>query len=313
MTTTLAVETSSVHYGVALADGTELVAYRTERRDGPDFPVSIGGLAAAVVEEAGTTFARLGRLAVDVGPVLGDVRAGVAYVNGLAFSLGGAHRRGRQPDVMVSPLLEPGGDSVLCLRRGGGPDVYAALFTQAGTVDRGFGPPHVVVPELVGDAAAVVAVGVLRHEVAALLPHARVKDSSMSDRMCARSASTRRWPRRPRTSRPPSRSRRRAMASHGSVLYTSHSTVVEVAADGRSVRKIRDGDMPFEQIRQVARSGRPRRARRRAGVTMTTEETERLAECLRGGGAGPAPHRHRVRPGGASPTQKKRNDTSVHP
>ena len=180
MTTTLAVETSSPHYGVALSTGADVVAHRTQRRDEPTFPTSIGGLAAALLDEAGVGFDRLERLAVDVGPGnLGNVRAGVAYVNGLAFSLRLPIVCADSLTLLATPLLEPGGDQVLCLRHAGGGDVHAALFSPTGEVARRFGPVRTVVPELVGDTAAVVAAGVLRDEVAALLPHARVKDSGV--------------------------------------------------------------------------------------------------------------------------------------
>jgi L-threonylcarbamoyladenylate synthase len=43
----------------------------------------------------------------------------------------------------------------------------------------------------------------------------------------------------------------------GNVLYESHSTVVEVTADGRSVRLERLGDIPFDEIRDFVENGTP--------------------------------------------------------
>jgi tRNA A37 threonylcarbamoyladenosine modification protein TsaB len=67
MTLGLAVETTTVHYGVAVFADRDVLAHRTIRRDGPDFG-GIGDLAASVLAETGRPFGDLGLLAVDVGP-----------------------------------------------------------------------------------------------------------------------------------------------------------------------------------------------------------------------------------------------------
>ncbi len=183
MPLTLAVETSSINYGVALRDGPQPVAARTLRRDDPSF-VSIGILAAELLEQAGVAVHDLARLAVDVGPGnLGSVRAGIAYVNGLAFSrdiavvsvdalrlLSAAATRA---DGQSNP-----GEPVLSVRHAGAGQVFAGLFGPGGARFR-FGPFATVVPELVGELPELAVAGVLRAETAAALPHTRVKDTGV--------------------------------------------------------------------------------------------------------------------------------------
>ncbi|MDR7281061.1 tRNA (adenosine(37)-N6)-threonylcarbamoyltransferase complex dimerization subunit type 1 TsaB [Catenuloplanes atrovinosus] len=120
---TLAIETSSINYGVTL-DGTETVL----RRDDPSF-TSIGGLVETALAAAGRTPADIALIAVNLGPGnLSSVRAGVAYANGLAFSLG---RRvvGVHGLRVLAFAAAPDADlPVLCLRNAGAGNVYAAVY-----------------------------------------------------------------------------------------------------------------------------------------------------------------------------------------
>lgn len=84
MTLTLAIETSSRDYGVAVCAGPQLLAERTFRRgEQPGFP-GVGPLVAETLAAAGCSFPDLERIAVDAGPGnLSSVRTGIAYANGL--------------------------------------------------------------------------------------------------------------------------------------------------------------------------------------------------------------------------------------
>lgn len=167
MSTTLGIETSSVAYGVAVSvDGT-VVAQRTLRRDDPAFS-GLADLVAAVVDD----FSTIDAVAVDIGPGnLASVRSGVAYANGLAFSLG-------VPILVASSLellaLEAGDGPALCLRDAGSGRVYAWLDGELR-----HGPFEPVVLSLVGDRPAIAVAGVHRAKVAALLPAVAVKDTGI--------------------------------------------------------------------------------------------------------------------------------------
>ena len=166
---TLALETSSVNYGVAVGVDGSIVATRTLRRDDPSF----SGLADLVASTLGARdFASVDAVAVDVGPGnLASVRSGVAYANGLAFSLG-------KPIMVASSLdllaLESGDGPALCLRDAGSGRVYASFEGV-----RRHGPFEPVVLSLVGDRTAISVAGVYRAKVAALLPGVAVKDTGI--------------------------------------------------------------------------------------------------------------------------------------
>jgi len=171
VTTTLAIETSSVTYGVAIGVDGQVVAQRTLRRDDPAF-TGLADLVASVVNDAVVDFAGVDAVAVDIGPGnLASVRSGVAYANGLAFSLG-------KPMLVASSLdllaLEAGDGPVLCLRDAGSGRVYAWLDGELR-----HGPFEPVVLSLVGGRTAIAVAGVHRAKVAALLPGVAVKDTGI--------------------------------------------------------------------------------------------------------------------------------------
>jgi tRNA threonylcarbamoyl adenosine modification protein YeaZ len=178
VTLTLAVETSSIAYGVALADGSRLIAECTRTRDA-EHP-GIGAAVAELLAEEGIGFGDVARLAVDIGPgQLGNVRTGVAYVNGLAYALG---IRIAAVDVLTLLARQVGRGTdapVLCVRHAGGGDVFMGLFLPGGRVSRLFGPMATAVPELAGELPRVVLAGSAQEKVAVLLPDVEVVASGV--------------------------------------------------------------------------------------------------------------------------------------
>jgi L-threonylcarbamoyladenylate synthase len=149
VTLTLAVETSSRTYGAALVDDDVVLAQASADRSDPGF-VDVGVLAGSVIAAGGRTVADLDRLAVDVGPGnLASVRAGIAYVNAVAFARG-------IPVVGLDALaLLSRGGPTLALRMAGGTAVYAALTRADGTVATRHGDLTVVVKDLFPTPGAV--------------------------------------------------------------------------------------------------------------------------------------------------------------
>ena len=180
MELTLAIETSSATYGAAVFDTRRIHATRTVQRTDPAF-VSIGELVAACVGSAGLEFDAIGRVSVDLGPGnLGSVRAGVAYANGLGFSLG-------IPVVGVDSLrllaltAHPAGESpVLCVRKSASGQVYAGLFTPDGRAAYRHGPHAETVRSLAAGQDTLVLAGSLIKETRQFLGDLAAVDSGVA-------------------------------------------------------------------------------------------------------------------------------------
>jgi tRNA threonylcarbamoyladenosine biosynthesis protein TsaB len=175
---TLAIETSSASYGVALFDDTGATrGATTVRRTDPAF-VNIAELVAACLRDAGLDFDAVGRVCVDLGPGnLGSVRAGVAYANGLGFSLG-------IPVVGVDSLrllaLTAAPDAtVLCVRTSASGHVYAALFTPDGSATYRHGPHQETVLSLADGHDDLVLAGTLIKQTQQFLGDRPGRDSGI--------------------------------------------------------------------------------------------------------------------------------------
>jgi tRNA threonylcarbamoyladenosine biosynthesis protein TsaB len=178
MTLGMAVETTSTNYGVAVFDGAAVLAATTTSRADPRFE-SVAALAAAVLADAGRGFTELDLLAVDTGPGnLTSVRAGVAYVNGLAFSVDAEVVSVDGLTLAAHEIAAEPGEPVLVLRHAGGGAVCAGLFGDGGPRFRR-GPFAETVRELVGALPEVTVGGIFRDKVQDVLPAAVVKDSGL--------------------------------------------------------------------------------------------------------------------------------------
>ena len=166
---TLAVETSTAAFAVALGDGPRPIAGTVLERAAPrdrNLPELVAGLLAG----AGHGFADLERIAVDVGPGnLTAVRTGVAYANGLAFALGIGVVTADSLELMAEQVDGP----VLCLRNAGGGGAYARLGTRYW-----HGPLTGIVRHV--DTGEVAVAGDFRAEVDRLLPGVLVKDTGIA-------------------------------------------------------------------------------------------------------------------------------------
>jgi tRNA A37 threonylcarbamoyladenosine modification protein TsaB len=157
-------------------DTRQTLAVRTVRRPDPAF-VSIGELVAACVGSAGLGFGAIGRICVDLGPGnLGSVRAGVAYANGLGFSLD-------IPVIGVDSLrllaLTAGDPPVLCVRKSASGHVYAGLFMPDGRAVYRHGPHRETVRSLADGHDSLVLAGALTKETQQFLGDTAAVDSGV--------------------------------------------------------------------------------------------------------------------------------------
>lgn len=179
MTLTLAIETSSNNYSIALCTSQDIITCQTIRRDDPSFQ-GIGTMVSSTLSAVGGEFQDIERLAVNIGPGnLGSVRAGVAYANGLAFSLQRLIYCADSLSLLAAEVAESDGEAVLCLRNAGSGNVYAGLFHDGRNSRMGHGAMDLMVNSLAGDLVRVSVAGAFRQEVKGLLPAVLVRDTGI--------------------------------------------------------------------------------------------------------------------------------------
>jgi tRNA A37 threonylcarbamoyladenosine modification protein TsaB len=172
----LAVESTSGRYSVAVGESAGRLARRSSRRDEPGF-AGLGKLAESALADLGAQVSDLAELAVDVGPGnLSSVRAAVAYVNGLAFSLGIGAFCANSLELLAAGYHQAGSLPVLCMRKASGGNGYLGLYQGADPVRLTFGLLEPSLIALCGPLPAFIVLGGPADLVAKLLPEARVID-----------------------------------------------------------------------------------------------------------------------------------------
>jgi tRNA threonylcarbamoyladenosine biosynthesis protein TsaB len=178
MSLLLAIESTSGLYSVAVGTGAEAGSRRASRREHPGF-AGLGELVSSALAEFGATAADIARIAVDVGPGnLSSVRAAVAYVNGLAFSLDRPVFCANSLELMAAGFVG-GPVPVLCVRKASGGNAYLGRYAGGETPTLTFGKLERVVPAVCGDLPALAVAGALRDQVAKLLPDCHVIDTGV--------------------------------------------------------------------------------------------------------------------------------------
>lgn len=178
MSLTLALETSSGRFAVALGRG-ETVVYNslTDSEVGPER--DLAWAVRRALEQAGATRADLSDLVVDIGPGgLGSVRGGVTFANALSFALSlpvaafnyfeiMAEEAGRQDLPLLVALPAAGGDG------------YAGLIENGQVSAMAFGPAGEIMRRLASGSAALAVAGRLRGRLGEFLPGVKFSDTGI--------------------------------------------------------------------------------------------------------------------------------------
>ncbi|HEY2505177.1 MAG TPA: hypothetical protein VGI58_01555, partial [Streptosporangiaceae bacterium] len=110
---------------------------------------------------------------------LSSVRAAVAYINGLAFSLGRRTFCANSLELMAAAYRMQGRLPVLCQRKAGGGNAYLGLYQPGSDPRLTFGPLETCVPALCAHLPVLAVAGGPADVVAKLLPETQVEDSGI--------------------------------------------------------------------------------------------------------------------------------------
>jgi tRNA threonylcarbamoyladenosine biosynthesis protein TsaB len=179
MSLTLALETSSRNYGIALGAGQHILVQRECRNDDPSFG-SIGELTASLINDAGAKISDISLIGIDVGPgSLSSVRSGVAYANGLAFSLGATIFAASSLELLARQSWLHSSFPVLCMRKAQGGNAYVGLFVQDQPPELLYGPCAELIAKLASGTRELSVAGAYRSLPAEIIPRTKVYDTGL--------------------------------------------------------------------------------------------------------------------------------------
>lgn len=181
MSLILCIETSSDRFSVVFGRGGRVLfdsSLDPLQAVSKDLPYLVGcGLTAT-----GQRLDEIGIIAVDVGPGnLGSVRTGVAFANGLAFSLNKPLCALNAFELIGHDAAQQGDVPILCIRKASAGNVFAAWYAGGVVTRMRFGPLAATVQALATHAGAqrFAVAGAFRADIAALLPAASISDSGI--------------------------------------------------------------------------------------------------------------------------------------
>lgn len=178
MSFTLALETSSGRFAVALGRGDEVVYNSlTDTEVGPER--DLAWAVRRALEQAGAARADLSLLVVDIGPGgLGSVRGGVTFANALAFALNLPIAAFNYFEIVAEEAAPRNLPLLVALPAAGG-DGYAGLVREGRVVHMAFGPLTEIMRQAAGDAPALAVAGRLRGRLGEFLPEVARTDTGV--------------------------------------------------------------------------------------------------------------------------------------
>ncbi len=179
MSLLLAIETSSDEYQVVL--GRDRRPIFDSARDG-DFPPSgdIAGLVSSGLGLVGERVSEIMGVVLNIGPGgLTYVRAGVSFVNALAFSLGIPIYPFNYFEIIANQAREHTALPILCAVPAANDQGYVGLVNGTSVDVMRFGPLPSTVAEISDGLAEVAVAGRIRHRLSSLLNRVKVIDTGI--------------------------------------------------------------------------------------------------------------------------------------
>ena len=181
MSLLLAVESSSNEYRVVLGRDGEAIFDSAVNECNLSFR-TLGALLECGLETVGAQANEIKGIAINVGPgSLTFVRAGISFVNALAFSLNVNIYPFNWFEIIAEQTHELTDLPVVCAVPASNDNAYVGLIRGASVEIMRFGRVHEALAKVSGGLGEVAVAGRIRHRLAALLGDVRVVDTGIEN------------------------------------------------------------------------------------------------------------------------------------
>jgi len=175
------VESSSNEYRVVIGRDGEVIF--DSAVDNCELPFrTLSALLACGLERIGTPASEIKGITINVGPgSLTFVRAGISFVNALAFSLKVSIYPFNWFEIIAAQTKEATELPVICAVPASNDNAYVGLIRGDSVEIMRFGPLHEAFAKVNGEFPQVAVAGRIRHKLAALLGEGRVVDTGIEN------------------------------------------------------------------------------------------------------------------------------------
>jgi tRNA threonylcarbamoyladenosine biosynthesis protein TsaB len=143
---------------------------------------TLGSLFSCGLEATASRANEIAGIAINVGPgSLTFVRAGISFVNALAYSLGVSIYPFNWFEIIAHQTRKATELPVLCAVPAANDNAYVGLIRGASVEIMRFGPLHAALARVADGVSEVAVAGRIRHRLAALLTDARVVDTGIEN------------------------------------------------------------------------------------------------------------------------------------
>lgn len=181
MSLLLAVESSSNVYRVVIGRDREVVFDSTIDNCEASLQ-TLGGLLSCGLEKLNARASEIEGVAINVGPgSLTFVRAGISFVNALAFSLKVNIYPFNWFEIIAAQTKNAANLPVLCAVPAANENAYVGLIRGASVEIMRFGPLHKAVIDVAASLSEVAVAGRIRHRFASLLNGVKIVDTGIEN------------------------------------------------------------------------------------------------------------------------------------
>jgi tRNA threonylcarbamoyl adenosine modification protein YeaZ len=181
MSLLLAIESSSNEYRVVIGRDREIV-FDSTVADCESSLRTLGGLLSCGLEALHAEARDIEGVAINVGPgSLTFVRAGISFVNALAFSLKVNIYPFNWFEIIARQTQAASNVPVLAAVPASNDNAYVGLIRGASVEIMRFGPVHKAVAQVAAGVSEAAVAGRIRHRFASLLPEVKVIDTGIEN------------------------------------------------------------------------------------------------------------------------------------